>query len=87
MARDDLARLQAMLDRRGAALPATPDADALAALERCRRCLRKALCDEFLAAPAPGGSRAFCPNTHYVEARRYGARADGLDFLHARTEK
>ena len=59
-----------MLHSRGAALPPTPDADALAALERCRKCHHVKLCDEFLAAPAPNGARIFCPNTHYVEARR-----------------
>jgi hypothetical protein len=70
MALDELARLQAMLRCRGAALPRAPDADALAALERCRKCHQVKLCDEFLAAPASNGARMFCPNTHYVEARR-----------------
>ena len=70
MAIDELARLQAMLRLRGAALPAAPDADALAAIERCRKCNYQKLCDEFLAAPAVSGARLFCPNNHYVEVRR-----------------
>jgi len=70
MALDDFDRLQAMLRLRGAALPPTPDADALAAIERCRKCAYKKLCDEFLAAPASNAARTFCPNTHYVEVRR-----------------
>ena len=67
---DELGRLKAMLVRRGAALPASPDADTQAALERCKRCHYKKLCDEFLAARVSNGLRAFCPNTHYIEARR-----------------
>lgn len=67
---DDLARLQAMLRHRGAALPKTPDADSLAALERCRKCSYKKLCDEFLAAPVSRSARMFCPNSHYIEACR-----------------
>jgi hypothetical protein len=70
MALDELARLQAMLASRGAALPPSPDADALAALERCKNCNYKKLCAEFLASPTAGGSRAFCPNAHYIEVRR-----------------
>lgn len=70
MALDDLSRLEAMLGLRGAALPAAPNADALAALQRCKKCNYKKMCDEFLAAADATGSRAFCPNTHYIEARR-----------------
>lgn len=70
MALDELARLAAMLAGRGAGLPPAPDADTLAALERCRKCHYTKLCDEFLAAPSANGARLFCPNTHYVEARR-----------------
>ena len=70
MAVDESTRLEAMLHSRGAALPRPPDADALAALERCRKCNYKKLCDEFLAAPVSNGARMFCPNTHYVEVRR-----------------
>ena len=77
MALDERARLEAMLRLRGAALPPTPDADALAALERCRKCNYKKLCDELLAAPAStGGARTFCPNSHYIEA----CRQKGLAF-------
>jgi hypothetical protein len=71
VALDDLTRLEAMLAGRGAGLPASPDGDALAALERCKTCHHKKLCDEFLAAGAPGASRAFCPNSHYIEVRRH----------------
>jgi hypothetical protein len=75
MALDPLSRLRAMLRLRGAALPATPDADALAALERCKACHYKKLCDEFLAAPDSSGARMFCPNTHYAEVRRHSRLA------------
>jgi len=67
---DELGRLAAMLRLRGAALPGTPDADALAALERCRKCNYKKLCDEFLAVPVGNRARMFCPNSHYIETRR-----------------
>ena len=70
MAVDELGRLEAMLRRRGAALPESPDADALAALQRCKSCNYKTLCDEFLSAHSASGSRAFCPNSHYIEVRR-----------------
>jgi hypothetical protein len=70
MALDELGRLEAMLRQRGAALPATPDADALAALERCRKCNYRKLCDEFLAARNASGASAFCPNAHYIAVRR-----------------
>lgn len=70
VALDEIGRLQAMLRRRGAALPATPDADALAALERCRKCNYQKLCAEFLASSASGIARTFCPNSHYIEVRR-----------------
>ena len=56
--------------RRGAALPESPDADALAALERCRKCHYQKLCAEFLASSASGIARTFCPNSHYIEVRR-----------------
>ena len=59
-----------MLRLRGGALPRTPDADACAALERCRHCNYQKLCDEFRAAPASNDARMFCPNTHYIEVRR-----------------
>jgi hypothetical protein len=71
MALDDLARLEAMLASRGAGLPVAADADALAALERCRKCHHKKLCDKFLAVPAANAARSFCPNAHYVEVRRH----------------
>ena len=67
---DELARLAAMLRARGAALPKAPDANALAALERCRKCNYQKLCEQFLAAPDSNGARMFCPNTHYIEALR-----------------
>jgi hypothetical protein len=67
---DAVSRLEAMLRRRGAALPQIPDADSLAALERCASCGSTALCDELLASAGNGGNRSFCPNTHYVEALR-----------------
>ena len=70
MALDELARLQAMLRRRGAALPASPDGDALAALERCRKCNYRKLCDAFLADGAAAGACTFCPNSHYIQVRR-----------------
>ena len=70
MAIDDFARLRAMLACRGAALPRSPDAEALAAIQRCKKCNYVKLCDEFLAAPSSSASRAFCPNTHYIEVRR-----------------
>lgn len=63
-------RLLAMLRRRGAQLPDPLDADAMAALERCERCLNKGMCEELLATPGTGGNRSFCPNAPYVEARR-----------------
>jgi len=59
-----------MLRRRGATLPARPDADALRAIARCETCLRTALCDELLASPGNGGYRGFCPNAQYVEYLR-----------------
>lgn len=67
---DDLARLQAILLLRGAMLPARPDADALAALERCRSCNYKKLCNEWLAARPAAGAWTFCPNAHYIAVRR-----------------
>ena len=66
-------RLLAMLRRRGAMLPQSPDADALAAVKRCEACPHTALCDELLASPGNGGYRAFCPNSAYVEQRREGS--------------
>ena len=63
-------RLLAMLRRRGAGLPESPDADALGAIRRCEACRHTALCDELLASPGNGGYRAFCPNAGYVEQRR-----------------
>jgi hypothetical protein len=63
-------RLLAMLRRRGATLPARPDADALQAIKRCEACRHAALCDELLASPGSGGNRSFCPNAPYVEQRR-----------------
>lgn len=66
---DDLGRLKAIAHRRGAALPGTPDADALAAIARCGKCHYKQLCDETIASTA-GDGRAFCPNTHYLAALR-----------------
>jgi len=63
-------RLYAMLRRRAAALPKPLDADARAAIARCRACPATELCDELLASPGNGGYRAFCPNAHYVEHRR-----------------
>lgn len=71
MTLDELARLRAMFARRGAVWPAAPDADALAALERCRKCNYKKLCDEFLADRVSNTARMFCPNTHYIEIRRH----------------
>jgi hypothetical protein len=65
-----LSRLEAMLHRRGGALPEVPDADSLAAIARCQTCRSTALCDELLASPGSSGNRSFCPNTHYVEALR-----------------
>ena len=65
-----LRRFAAMLRRRGAQLPDPLDADALASLERCTRCVAKPLCDELLATPGTGGNRSFCPNAPYVEALR-----------------
>lgn len=70
MALDDLARLERLLRRRGAALPKSPDRDALDALERCRKCNYKALCDESIAAADTTRARTFCPNSHYIEVRR-----------------
>ena len=67
---DELARLKAMLRRRGTALPNVPDADALAALERCKSCNYQGPCAEFLAAPDSGGVFALCANSHYVAVRR-----------------
>lgn len=66
---DDLGRLEALARRRGAALPTSPDADALAAIARCGKCHYKKLCDETIASAA-GDGRAFCPNTHYLAALR-----------------
>ena len=71
MALDELARLRAMFARLGGAWPATPDADALAALDRCRKCHYRKLCDEFLADPLSNAARMFCPNTHYIQIRRH----------------
>ena len=70
MAITKLVRLYVMLRRRGAALPNPPDADAMAALARCERCLHQGFCDELLASPGSGGNRSFCPNAHYVERQR-----------------
>jgi len=67
---DELARLKAMLRRRGAALPQVPDADALAALARCKSCNYQKLCAEFLAAPDSSGVFTFCANSHYIAVRR-----------------
>jgi hypothetical protein len=63
-------RLIEMLRRRGAALPSSPDADALAAVQRCEACNAKALCDEYLAARNSAAGRSFCPNGPYVESLR-----------------
>lgn len=63
-------RLLAMLRRRGATLPNPPDADALAAIERCEACPHTALCDELLAQPGSGGSRTFCVNAGYIAQQR-----------------
>ncbi len=63
-------RLEAMLRRRGAALPEPPDADALAAIARCETCRHTDLCAELVASPGSGRNRSFCPNTGYVEALR-----------------
>ncbi|HEY5899601.1 MAG TPA: DUF6455 family protein [Burkholderiales bacterium] len=65
-----VSRLEAMLRRRGAALPESPDADSMAAIARCETCRHTELCDELLASAGNGGNRSFCPNTHYVEALR-----------------
>lgn len=70
MALDDLGRLEAMLRQRGAALPAEPDTDALAALERCRKCNYQKLCVEFIAVRGANGPATFCPNSHYIAVRR-----------------
>jgi len=70
VALDALGRLQAVLRRRGAAMPSAPDADALAALERCKKCNYTKLCDEFLAGGDAGGISTFCPNSHYIAVRR-----------------
>ena len=72
-----LSRLEAMLQRRAAALPEMPDADALAAIARCQRCLSAKLCDEYLASALTGGNRSFCPNSHYIEALRQTRLAFG----------
>ena len=66
---DALGRLEAMARRRRTGLPSAPDADSLAAVERCRQCHYRKLCDEALAS-ADGDGRAFCPNTHYLAALR-----------------
>jgi len=74
-------RLLAMLRRRGAALPVAPDADALAAIERCEKCRHTSLCDQLLATPGSGGYRGFCPNAPYVEQRRAAGGSKDDDSL------
>jgi hypothetical protein len=44
--------------------------DAAAAVQRCRECRMTALCDEALAAGDARAFALFCPNTHYIQAKK-----------------
>jgi hypothetical protein len=63
-------RLRRVLEHCNISLPAK--LEGLAAREagraagRCETCLRKTLCDEWLAAGDANAYRGFCPNAHYI---------------------